>query len=169
MPGYTGFVPGIQAENVFSISYAKATGKSYANRIVRGTDHPPDKRYASLTQSKYNEKNFRRILERPEDMASMRDYLEYSISVNRTASQTSKDFMKQTGSYEKFTNEYKDLSNTTASPAKHKRDLNGSNMAYAADTIQIKPKLIESGLVDNEKYKRLPASFQRLFSTDTED
>ena len=42
-------------------------------------------------------------------------------------------------------------------------------MAYAADTIQIKPKLIESGLVDNEKYKRLPASFQRLFSTDTED
>lgn len=65
-------------------------------------------------------------MERPEDMASKRDYLEYSITINRTASTTSKSFMKLAGSYDKYTKEYFDPSLTTASPSKHKRDLNGS-------------------------------------------
>ncbi len=162
-------MPGIQAENVFSISYAKASGKSYANQILRGGDLPAQKRYASITSSKYNEKNFRRILERPEDMASKRDYLEYSITINRTASTTSKNFMKQTGSYDKYTKEYFDPSLTTNSPQKFKRDLNGSQLIYAADQIVIRPKLIESGLVDNPKYQKLPSKFQRIFAVDEDD
>lgn len=86
IPGYTGFIPGIQAENQFSISYAKATGKSYADRIIKGADLPKDKRFTSMHQKKFNEKNFRRILERPEDMTNMRDYFEYSVTLNKNAS-----------------------------------------------------------------------------------
>ena len=82
IPGYTGFIPGIHAENVFSISYAKATGKSYAEKIVKGAEKS-DKRYASMTQKKYNERAFRRILERPNDMTNQRDYLEYMVTVNK--------------------------------------------------------------------------------------
>jgi hypothetical protein len=70
VPGYTGFIPAVQAENVFAISYGKATGKSYANKVVKGADHPANKRYASLYKSKYSDKQFRRVLEKPEDMSN---------------------------------------------------------------------------------------------------
>lgn len=38
IPGYTGFIPGIRSENVFSQTYTKNTAKSMANRITRGAD-----------------------------------------------------------------------------------------------------------------------------------
>lgn len=39
-----------------------------------------------MHQKKFTGKNFRRILERPEDMASMRDYFEYAVTLNKNAS-----------------------------------------------------------------------------------
>lgn len=45
VPGYTGFIPGVQAENVFSVNYGKSTGMSFADKIIKGADHPPAKRY----------------------------------------------------------------------------------------------------------------------------
>lgn len=38
IPGYTGFIPGIKSENVFSQTYSKNTAKSMANRVTRGAD-----------------------------------------------------------------------------------------------------------------------------------
>jgi hypothetical protein len=65
VPGYTGFIPGIQAENVFSITYAKASAKSLANRITRGANLPPLKLYQSVNRSEFNEKNFKGSLRTP--------------------------------------------------------------------------------------------------------
>ena len=36
LPGYTGFIPGVKAENVFSTTYAINTAKSFANKIAVG-------------------------------------------------------------------------------------------------------------------------------------
>jgi len=36
LPGYTGFIPGVKAENVFSTTYASNTAKSFANKIAKG-------------------------------------------------------------------------------------------------------------------------------------
>lgn len=49
IPGYTGFIPGVQAENVFSKSYAKNTNKSFNEKITRGHDLSPQKRFQTIT------------------------------------------------------------------------------------------------------------------------
>lgn len=36
IPGYTGFIPSVQAENQFSNSYAHNTAKSFHNKIIKG-------------------------------------------------------------------------------------------------------------------------------------
>ncbi len=41
IPGYTGFVSGIQSENLFGKSYSHNTAKSFKKEITRGFDHQP--------------------------------------------------------------------------------------------------------------------------------
>ena len=84
IPGYTGFVSGIQSENLFGKSYSHNTAKSFKGAITRGFDHQPQKRFQSQNQKIYREKNMRRIRERPE-FCSKRDYLEYTMTLNQDA------------------------------------------------------------------------------------
>jgi hypothetical protein len=81
IPGYTGFISGMTSENVFSKSYAKATSKSLAGRVVTGADLAPNNRYVSQNAKAFSPKNFRRIVERP-DLDCKRDYLEYTKAIN---------------------------------------------------------------------------------------
>jgi len=73
---------GVASENHYGQSYAKGTAKSMNGKIVRGHDASPDKKYQTTSAKVYSEKNFRRIVEKPE-IASMRDYLDYTKNVNR--------------------------------------------------------------------------------------
>jgi hypothetical protein len=61
VPGYTGHVPGVVSENIFSKSYAKCTSNAIGHRHTKGYDVPPRVRYQSMTTSEYNPKNFRRF------------------------------------------------------------------------------------------------------------
>ena len=81
IPGYTGFVSGVDSENLYGKSYSYNTAKSFKGKILRGFDHEPDKRFVSQNQSAYKETASRRILENPK-FSSKRDFLEYTIAVN---------------------------------------------------------------------------------------
>lgn len=61
IPGYTGHVPGVISENLFSKSYAKCTSSAIGKRNPRGHDVPSHVRYLSLNKQEYNPKNFRRF------------------------------------------------------------------------------------------------------------
>ena len=61
IPGYTGHVPGIVSENVFSKSYAKCTSTTIGNRHPKGHDVPPKIRYLSQCKNEFTNKNFRRF------------------------------------------------------------------------------------------------------------
>ena len=61
VPGYTGHVPGVISENIFSKSYAKCTSTAIGNRHPKGHDVQPRIRYQSITTTEYNPKNFRRF------------------------------------------------------------------------------------------------------------
>lgn len=166
IPGYTGFIPGVQAENVFSKSYSKNTNKSFNGKITRGHDLSPEKRFQTITQKKYNEKNFRRIVEKP-DIASMRDYLEYTMTLNKDQKVNRVEFLsKSPGNAINPRGEYVDTSLTTFSPEKHQRDLNASPLAYHSKEIQVKPKLLEKGLATNKDFQCLPQGFQKIFAAD---
>ena len=81
VPGYTGFISGVKSENLFSKSYADNTAKSFKEKITRGSDFSPDKRFMSMNQKKYNDKHLRRVQLSP-DNSSKRDYLEYMMTIN---------------------------------------------------------------------------------------
>ena len=59
VPGYTGFIAGVKSENLFSKSYADNTAKSFKEKITRGADLAPDKRFVSMNQKKFNDKHHR--------------------------------------------------------------------------------------------------------------
>lgn len=101
-------------------------------------------------------------------MTSKRDYLEYSITQNKNPNHSSKEFLDRSGHYERFTNVYKDPSDSTYSPVPHRRDLNGSPLSHVK-TIQIKPKLLEGGLLNNSSFMKLSPSFQKIFTSDEKD
>ena len=81
LPGYTGFIPGVKAENVFSTTYASNTARSFANKIPKGHQGSPEERFKSIQAEKFSTNSNRRILEN-NDLALRRDYLEYTIAVN---------------------------------------------------------------------------------------
>ena len=65
IPGYKGFVPGVHAENVFGKGSSRCAAASLGNRIPRGHDLTPERRYVSHNQKAHNHKNFRRLVECP--------------------------------------------------------------------------------------------------------
>ena len=109
VPGYTGFVSGINSENLYGKSYSHNTAKSFKGKILRGFDHEPKKRFVSQNQKVFVEKNSRRIAERP-DFASKRDYLEYMMTINQdnTVKKKNAEYMSRTGTFDRFRGTYHD-------------------------------------------------------------
>ena len=170
VPGYTGFVSGINSENLFGKSYSHNTAKSFKGKIPRGINHAPNKRFVSQNQKVYKETNSRRIAENP-DFASRRDYLEYMMTINNDNTQKSKNaaYLSKTGTFDKFRGDYHDQTYTTMSPKKHTRDLKGSPLQYYQDQVQLKPKLLESGLANKKEFQDLPVTFKQLIADDPAD
>ncbi len=48
LPGYTGFIPSVRAENVFSTTYAANTARSFANQIPKGHIGATTERFTSF-------------------------------------------------------------------------------------------------------------------------
>lgn len=153
IPGYTGFVSGVNSENLFGKSYSHNTAKSFKGKITRGIVHEPRKRYQSINQKAFVETNMRRIAERPE-FSSKRDYLEYMMTINKDTTERfkNKDYLSQTGTFDKFRGTYEDHTGTTVSPKKHARELRGSPMLVHQDEVQVRPKLLESGLASKVEF-----------------
>jgi len=61
IPGYTGFVSGVNSENLFGKSYSHNTAKSFKGKIPRGFDHEPNRRFTSQNQATFKETASRRI------------------------------------------------------------------------------------------------------------
>jgi hypothetical protein len=51
IPGYGGYVPGVQSENVFGQTYGKHTLASASGTFHRGIDHPVDQKFQTTSAS----------------------------------------------------------------------------------------------------------------------
>ncbi len=61
IPAYTGHVPGIISENIYSKSYARCSATAIGKQAPIGHDVTPQVRYMSQSRQEYNPKNFRRF------------------------------------------------------------------------------------------------------------
>lgn len=75
-----------------------------------------------------------------------------TINQGAHAKQNNKAYLSQTGGFHKFRGEYIDTTETTVSPKKHSKDLKGSPLRYFEDQVQVKPKLLESGLAHKPEF-----------------
>lgn len=99
-----------------------------ANRITRGADQSPEKKFVSMNQKKFNEKHNRRLLERPAE-SNFKDYLEYTMTVNKDIKEGRKELICQSPQFI-HKGMHIDTSKTTFAPSEFKRDLNGSHLQY---------------------------------------
>lgn len=81
VPGYTGHVPGIISENIFSKSYAKCSGTAILKKHPIGFDYQPKVRYTSQQSAEFNPNNFRRYVDN-KNLKSKKDYEDYAKYIN---------------------------------------------------------------------------------------
>ena len=51
------------------------------------------------------------------------------------------------------------------SPKYHKRDLNGSPLAYNSESVQVKPAVIESRVLSSNEFHGLSDNFKHIFTS----
>jgi hypothetical protein len=100
--------------------------------------------------------------------ANFKDYLEYSITVNKDLKEGTKDLIHRTPAF-KSKGMHIDPSKTTFAPCEYKRDLNGSHLQYQAREVAVKPSVLERGLAKNVNFASLSDGFKRIFTEDTTD
>jgi hypothetical protein len=152
LPGYTGFIPGVKSENVFSTTYAHNTSVSFAKKIPRGAEGSPDERFKTVGSEKFSPSSNRRILA-DDKHASRRDYIEYTIAVNNQLKNQRDDFFKSADGTKQ----------TTVSPDRFKKDMNGSLFSHVKD-IQVRPRILQTNLADSPKFHNLSTGFQKVFT-----
>ncbi|CDW82030.1 UNKNOWN [Stylonychia lemnae] len=177
IPGYQGFLPGINAENLYGKSYTKCSASSMNNKIERGFNITPEKRYMTQNQKAFAPKNFRRLKERPE-LANQRDYLEYTMTLNHQDNRSRTkllDISADNVNLDQYhltqksrNSNYFDPSGVTMSPPKSINPRNNNFFMQKAD-IQVRPILIEKNLADKDEFKKLGDGFKRIFSEDSND
>lgn len=160
LPGYTGFIPGIQAENVFSTTYAYNTASSFANKINRGAAASPDERFKTMQAEKFSPQSNRRITEN-NDFASRRDYLEYTIAVNSNMKSARDKFLDISP---ESRNIKQPINMTTLSPTKYKKDMHGSLYSHVKD-IQVRPRILQANLADSPRFHTLSDGFKNVFTS----
>ena len=96
-------------------------------------------------------------------MANMRDYMEYTLTINKENGDAKKRFLNSSpqkkdlsksfaDSNEAQARNYFDPSGTSLSPAAHRRDLSQSHLNHYANDIQLRPKLLESKITEKEEF-----------------
>lgn len=137
----------MNSENLFGKSYAKCSASSLSNKLDRGHDLTPDRKYISQNQKSFALKNFRRIVERP-DLTNKRDYLEYTMTLNQQEGEVRQKVLDSTLPYitlPKRNTEFADPTHTTLSPPKSINSMINNYYTQSGD-IQIKPILLEKKL-----------------------
>ena len=178
IPGYSGFLPGINSENLFGKSFTKCSAMSINNKIEKGFDMSIDKRYQSQNNKSFNPRNFRRMVENPQ-LTNKKDYHEYTMNLNLSAlSMRGKDFESTlTGSRiagGSGSNSFKsprsnsvmyyDPRESSLSPPKSLRP-SGNHYGFQNE-VQIKPVLLEKKLLERDQFHQLSEGFKKLFVED---
>lgn len=174
VPGYTGHVPSIKAENIFGKSYARTTATANSNKRFNpnfGKVTSKD-RFLTNNMKEFSPNNFRRYLDTPQ-MLSKKDYQDYATSINlekfnqKNKILTEADYptintiCSNTG-----TNFFK-----PGSAAFRKNRMGSARMSQDIDlrTTTIKPKLLETKMVTQQNFFNMSDGFKQIFADDKKD
>jgi hypothetical protein len=114
IPGYAGFIPGVTAENLIASTYALNTATSFSGKLRKGS-YSQAERFKSVSQESFNHTANRRV-KQDGSLAPKRDFIEYTITVNKSNNNRRKALLSNTYLNEKL----------TVKPTQFAKDLKGS-------------------------------------------
>jgi len=89
-----------------------------------------------------------------------------SMNQEKQTTKNNSNYLSKTGVFDKYRGTYHDVSNTTVSPAKHPRDLNGSPLSLHMNQVAIKPRLLENGLANHPEFQTLSPAFKEILASE---
>jgi hypothetical protein len=197
VPNYTGHVKGLESENLFGMSYAKKTAKAISRRHPIGADLCPRNRFRSSQREDFKPSNFRRFVEN-KDMIPQRDYKDFTKYVNENNTVTKESLLSRTMRRPAFATSY-DIKRSGLSTAKaggpmssmtseqldtvmnkseqgifKKQQGGAKRRTFSIDTrnmsmTQVKPKMLETNVVNQPDFYNLSEGFKKVFACDKED
>lgn len=160
IPGYKGHVHGVKTENLYGKAFARTTA-SAINKSTRAYSSSqrmsPRDTFTSSNRKEFSPNNFRRYLERP-DMQNEKDYADYAKNLNEelvdkhTIPKFNDTIANKTG--QNFFNNRKKMRSTRFSMTQHD---------FHPDEADIKPRLLESKVVNQKQFFNLSNGFQKVF------
>lgn len=121
IPGYTGFIPGMTAENLIASTYALNTAISFSGKLLKETSTQDD-RFKSISQESFNHSANRRV-KQDGSLGPKRDFIEYTITVNKSNNSRRKALLSNAYLKEKL----------TVKPTQFSKDLKGSVYNYVQE------------------------------------
>ena len=181
IPGYTGHVPGVVCENLFSKSYARCTASAISGNL-------PKNRFKSVNQKEFSPKNFRRIIEKP-NISSKKDYEDYAQFVNDDMEPTKRQLLSKTPMQASQPSALSRFRDSGALPPSHARHTSDTRSITAAPSVRtslltggslstkfqpqpiekVKPVLLENKVSQDQQFFRLSDGFKNLFLDDKKD
>ncbi|CAI2370681.1 unnamed protein product [Moneuplotes crassus] len=169
VPGYTCHVPGVKAENIFGKSYARTTATANSNkRFNRNVGQIPK---SIERHQAHSENEFRRFLDAPE-LKQNKDYQDYSASLNREKYNEKNKILYQAPARTVGTICSKtgtDFFNNQGMRTKRLMSPKVSQDMSSIKASTIKPKLLESNIVNEKRFFNMSDGFQRIFTNDAKD
>ena len=92
-----------------------------------------------------------------------------TVNQEHAGNANSMSLVERSGSKDRFTGAYLDMTGATLSPRNYASHLNGSPMMNNSNKVQIKPTLLERNLAGNRDFETLPENFKQIFTGDTKD
>jgi hypothetical protein len=166
IPGYKGHVHGVVPENMHGKAFARhtATAINKNTRSYKSSQHAsPRETFTSMNKKEFSPNNFRRYLERP-DMQSEKDYSDYAKCLNdemvdkNAIPKFNDTIANKTGS--QFFNSRKKIRSTRFSMTSHD---------FHPDEADVKPRLLESKVVNQKGFFNMSNGFQKVFANDKKD
>jgi len=97
VPGYTGHVPSVKAENLFAKSFARITGRAHKLGTKRVNCYSQRQKMKSQNTVEYNPYNFTRLMKEPELLENI-DYKDYASYVNKEIEPSKRSTINQSAS-----------------------------------------------------------------------
>jgi len=173
IPGYTGHVPGIRSESLYSKSYARTTATANSNKRFN-----PDygkvtnkNRFLTNNQKEFSPENFRRYLDTPQLLVK-KDYQDYATSINNEKHNQKNKILTETNNMNTInticSNADNNFLSTGSVRIRGNRPIKGSQDLDIRGTT-IKPKLLEGNVLSEKKFFNMSDGFQQIFANDKQD
>lgn len=112
--------------------------------------------------------NFRRYLEKPENLAN-RDYEDYSKNINEEMYDRKTKVLEKTNPGMASTICSRTGTNFFPKKTARQARLSSTNFNVRPETSELKPKLLESKVVNQQNFFNLSNGFQKVFANDKKD